>query len=366
MKNHKIRSYIKQVGIIGLSAFIFIGCNSTQLKSKQRTVDFLTNNEGKSIYIFDEDGPNQSNCDSDCLQRWTKVEGIITQSPDLKLIEGTEQLAYRKHPLYTFNNDEVPGDVKGDNFRNTWHLVYATNIIDDTQVAFSETSMKQTYLTDKDGRALYTFDKDKLGESSCYKGCENMWPVYYASRLTCVPFSLDKKDFSTIDRNQTKAVSGALRQTTYKGKPLYYYHKDLDKVGTTKGDWVGGVWDLIEINAYKSSEHATFRPPLPTKVSDVGLSDEAKAGRRLYYNPSFGSCFKCHGMDGQSKPPSIVGEPINNVISRFGDREIIKERLLDMKNNPNSGRDASMIAGAKALSDEQINQVSLFIATLKE
>ena len=366
MKKNEMIKYAQQIGIIGLGVFILIGCEATQLESKQRTVDFLTNSEGKSVYIFDKDEPNKSNCDTDCQKRWTKVEGIMTHSPDIKLIEGTEQLAYRKHPLYTFNKDEVPGDVKGDNFRTTWHLVYATNTIDDTQVAFSEKSMKQTYLTDKDGRALYTFDTDKLGESSCHKGCENIWPVYYAPILLSVPSPLDKKDFATIDRNQTKAFSGAFKQTTYKGKPLYYYYKDLDKVGSTKGDWVGGVWDLIEINAHKSSEKANPRPPLPKKVSDVGLSEEAQKGRKLFYNASFGSCFKCHGVDGQSMPPSIAGIPINNVIARFGDKNVIKKRLLDMKNNSNSGRDASMIAGAQALSDEQIEQVSLFIATLKK
>lgn len=366
IKKFKIINYMEQFGILSISVFILIGCDVTHLSSEQRTVNYLTNSEGNSLYIFDEDTSNKSNCEGGCLERWTRLGGIATQSPDLKLLEETEQLAYRKHPLYTFNKDEEVGDIKGDNFRNIWHLIYASHTIDDSQVTLSENSIKQTYLTDNKGRALYTFDKDKLGESSCYAGCENIWPVYHAHILLSVPSALDKKDFRTITRDKTKVVSGKYKQTTYKGKPLYYYYKDLDNEGSTKGDWVGGVWDLIEIDARKTSHHAEARPSLPVKIPDTGLSEEAKAGRALYYNPKRGSCFKCHGFDGQSKPPSVLGIPLDNVIARFGKQDVVKERLLDMKNNPNSGRDASMIIGAKALTDEEINQVSLFIATLKK
>jgi len=101
------------------AALLLIGCDANYLTSQQRTVDYLTTSKGESLYIFDEDELNQSNCDEDCQQRWTKyvLEPFLPEtSPDLtRLADG--QLAYRKHPLYTFNKDEKPGDTKGDNFR---------------------------------------------------------------------------------------------------------------------------------------------------------------------------------------------------------------------------------------------------------
>ena len=362
---NKIKT-IKNIGALGLAAFILIGCQGGDLKSKQRTVDYLTTSEGRSLYIFDEDELNKSNCDSDCQTRWTKYEGVVTHSDDLNTFDDTHQLAYRKHPLYTFNMDEKEGDVKGDNFKTTWHLIYAPNTIDDHQARLSKTSMKQTYLTDAYGRALYTFDKDKIGESSCYAGCENIWPAYYAPVVVSVPSELDKQDFGTIDRDREKVVSGVYRQTTYQGKPLYYFHKDLGQAHTSKGDWVGGLWDVVEINAHKTHEKAAPRFPVPDKISEEGLTEKQKSGRDLFYNPKRGSCFKCHGSDGNSQPPSKHGVPINNVITRFDDANVIKERLLDMKNNPNSGRDTSMIIGAKALTNKEIEEVSSFMATLEE
>ena len=356
--------------LLSSAALLLIGCDADYLTSEQRTVDYLTTAQGESLYIFDEDELNKSHCDEECQKRWTKYvdkSKVLENSPDLTRLEDG-QVTYRKHPLYTFNKDEKPGDTKGDNFHNVWHLIYAPNTLrSNSGIGHrAPSSMKQRYLTDKDGRALYTFDKDNDGDSHCYAGCENIWPVYYGKVIYSVPSSFNKSDFGTINRDKKRAVSGHYLQTTYKGHPLYYFYKDLNQTHSTKGDWVGGLWDLIELDAHKTLDKSDALPDLPEKVSDTNLSTEAKLGRELFYNPKRGSCFKCHGNTGQSQPPSIKGVPINNIISRFGDKEIIEERLLDMKYNPNSGRDPSMIKGAKALSDEEIENVSAFIAILKK
>lgn len=363
---------MNKLSILPLAAFFLIGCDATIVKSEQRTANFLTTSEGRTLYTFDKDELNKSNCDTECLTRWTKYTGTTTSSPDLTLIgenNSTQQLAYRKHPLYTFNADDDVEGIEGDNFNTTWHLVYAENNIVDTQVKFSDKVMKQTYLTDKEGRALYTFDKDTEGVSNCYAGCENMWPVFNAPVLLSVPSQLDKKDFGIIERTAAKIGAGAAEETTYKGQALYFYFKDLDQEEATTGDWVGGVWHLVEIDATPAdaTDEAEERRPRPVQKSGLGLSEKAQEGRALYYNPSFGFCFKCHGVDGNAQPPSFEGLPIDNILTRFSERpEVIKERLLDMHDeNTNTGKDSSMVIGARALSLEQIDNVSLFIATLK-
>jgi len=259
-----------KLGLLSLATLTMIGCgdtyssndndynaddntniNTQSLKSLNRTVSFLTDTDGMSLYIFDKDSANKSNCNADCQKIWPLFEGANTTSENIKVVEGTDQLAYRKHPLYYFANDKVVGDVNGDNVKNVWHLVYAPSGSNDTQTELSATTMTQTYLTDKDGRTLYTFDKDSDGLSTCYGTCEDTWPIYYAKDIASVPAGLNKSDFSTIYRDAERAKEGVLFQTTYKGQPLYYFTPDAKKSGSTKGDWVKGLWDVVELSATK-------------------------------------------------------------------------------------------------------------------
>jgi predicted lipoprotein with Yx(FWY)xxD motif len=37
--------------------------------------------------------------------------------------DGTKQWMASNKPLYTYIQDKKPGEVKGDNFHNVWHVV---------------------------------------------------------------------------------------------------------------------------------------------------------------------------------------------------------------------------------------------------
>ena len=37
--------------------------------------------------------------------------------------DGQQQWLYDGRPLYTYVHDKVPGDIKGDNVGNVWHVV---------------------------------------------------------------------------------------------------------------------------------------------------------------------------------------------------------------------------------------------------
>ena len=97
-----------------------------------------------------------------------------------------------------------------------------------------------TFLMDKSGMTLYTFDKDTKNISNCYNGCLAKWPPFYgdASELN-LPANVSKEDFGTIIRK-----NGA-KQTTYKSQPLYYFFKDT-QAHEKKGDGVKGVWHIIK------------------------------------------------------------------------------------------------------------------------
>lgn len=253
-----------------------------QLKASNRNAKYLTDTDGMSLYTFDNDTLNKSNClVGACQDTWPLFVGVDNNDSDIKAVPESEgHLAYRKHPLYYFANDIEVGDVNGNNINEVWHLVHAQTAPADTQVKLSETNIKQTFLTNKDQRALYTFDKDEKGVSNCYdstptsgEGCESTWPVFYRADLGTLPTGTSEADFGVIDRNTTRAKEGEpTQQVTYKGSPLYYFTPDNKEALSTKGDWVQGVWHLAEI----SSEGIPAVPePKTEKITfdNVGASD---------------------------------------------------------------------------------------------
>lgn len=351
-----------KIGLLSLVTLALIGCGdnyssndnsadtNNNLKSLDRSVNFLTDTDGMSLYTFDKDTLNKSNCDAECQKIWPLFQGANTTSSDIKVLDGTDHLAYRKHPLYYFVNDNAVGDVNGDNVKNVWHLVYAAKSLTDSQTKYSAETMTQTYLTDKDGRALYTFDKDTKGVSNCYGECEEIWPVYHISNVQGVPTGLTVSDFTTIFRDANQSKTGILEQTAYKGKPLYYFTPDAKQSGETKGDWVKGVWHVVEISSVKTSA---------VKASPY-TAEAVEKGKAIFTNPS--KCSRCHGVDGQTKPLGV-----DNIIARYGDAKLITQKLKDMRDNGNpSNRDDAMVTVAKGLSDEAIINLSAFVATLKK
>jgi predicted lipoprotein with Yx(FWY)xxD motif len=82
------------------------------------------------------------------------------------------------------------------------------------------------------GMTLYTFDKDpaNAGKSACTGPCATYWPPYKASATdhATAPYSVVTRDDGDL-------------QWAYKGKPLYFYSKDMAK-GDRKGDGFKDVW----------------------------------------------------------------------------------------------------------------------------
>lgn len=89
----------------------------------------LTDPAGRTLYTFDKDQPNQSQCAGGCLQAWPAyVGGADGQSPALQGLSrfeqnGTQQWAWNGRPLYYFAGDAKPGDRNGDGKGGVWHIV---------------------------------------------------------------------------------------------------------------------------------------------------------------------------------------------------------------------------------------------------
>jgi predicted lipoprotein with Yx(FWY)xxD motif len=101
------------------------------------------------------------------------------------------------------------------------------------------------HLVDKDGKTLYYFANDVNGASSCTGGCLNNWQVFYAdSTATTFTDGLLASDFKTATN------AAGVKQTTYKGWPLYYYAPSgvAEAARQTTGEGVGNVWFVAKPN----------------------------------------------------------------------------------------------------------------------
>ncbi len=91
---------------------------------------YLSDPEGKTLYVFDKDSKGVSNCHGVCAQLWPPfVDGSRTIPPlpkNISLIkrsDGFMQYAWKGRPLYYYSRDTKPGDIKGDGIGNLWHII---------------------------------------------------------------------------------------------------------------------------------------------------------------------------------------------------------------------------------------------------
>ncbi len=101
------------------------------------------------------------------------------------------------------------------------------------------------HLVDKDGKTLYYFANDVNGASSCTGGCLTNWQVFNAdSTTTTFTDGLLASDFKNI------TTAAGVKQTAYKGWPLYYYAPAgvAEAAGQTTGEGVGNVWFVAKPN----------------------------------------------------------------------------------------------------------------------
>jgi predicted lipoprotein with Yx(FWY)xxD motif len=83
---------------------------------------------GMTLYTYDKDTQATSTCYGDCAEYWPPfLAGPGAKEADfLTLVprnDGTKQWAANGKPLYTFVKDVRPGEVRGDNYNNVWHVV---------------------------------------------------------------------------------------------------------------------------------------------------------------------------------------------------------------------------------------------------
>jgi predicted lipoprotein with Yx(FWY)xxD motif len=112
-------------------------------------------------------------------------------------------------------------------------------VVDPVLVKLANSATLGSYLTDKDGNALYYFSNDADGANNCTGGCITAWPIFNVAGLTAEQLGTG---LAFGDFNAISTPNG--NQLTYKGWPLYYYAPSgvREKPGQTTGEAIGGVW----------------------------------------------------------------------------------------------------------------------------
>ena len=87
----------------------------------------LTDAKGMTLYTFDKDAKDTSNCYDECAQKWPPLTAAADTAADGKYTQvarkdGSKQWAYDGRPLYLWQNDKKPGDVTGDGVGGIWHV----------------------------------------------------------------------------------------------------------------------------------------------------------------------------------------------------------------------------------------------------
>jgi predicted lipoprotein with Yx(FWY)xxD motif len=95
-------------------------------------VTVLTNAKGFTLYSFAPDTATKSACNGACATAWppqTASGAVKSPYTTIKRSDGTTQLVFNGHPLYTFTGDTAPGTASGNGvnaFGGLWHEVPAS------------------------------------------------------------------------------------------------------------------------------------------------------------------------------------------------------------------------------------------------
>ena len=98
----------------------------------------LVDAQGRTLYLFEADKGTKSACDGACASIWPPLvtKGKPTAGPGLtasalgttKRADGTSELTYNGHPLYTYAGDTAAGQTSGqglDDYGAEWYVLSA-------------------------------------------------------------------------------------------------------------------------------------------------------------------------------------------------------------------------------------------------
>lgn len=225
----------------------------------------LVNDNEYSVYTWDGDDLNTSNCVAECLDDWTPVRApeITAGSGEWTIIKhpsGINQQAFRGKPLYTYNKDTRTRSFAGSDVPG-WHNVYTQRAVTPPdEFTVQDAAFGGQVLADSRGKSIYIYScrDDSIAQLACdhpdasqeYRMaicgdgdpqvCLETFPYVIAEAGATSDSSL--WSVMVIDpmtgRRASEDQEGSLRVWAYRERPIYTYSGDKEP-GVTEADAFG-------------------------------------------------------------------------------------------------------------------------------
>lgn len=255
----------------------------------------LNDKDQFTLYTFDNDEANTSNCNDACAVAWppfiaSDEEAASGAFSKIARGDGNMQWAYNDKPLYFFASDTEKGEMNGDGVGGVWHIVEPEPVVElvTTSMLSLDSTLGQSItvsgeanilVTDANGDSqvtvldktdfqLYTFDNDGVEASNCTSdGCKQAWPALIASDgdVASAPFSIFERD----DGHMQWAING---------QPLYFFSSDT-ATEQSNGEGIGDVWWVARPAPLRVFEHDTKGSMLV--ANDLVLASQGKTAEQL-------------------------------------------------------------------------------------
>lgn len=212
----------------------------------------LIDDNGDSLYAWQGDEPNQSNCYDACEETWTPSLAPATAlaQNDWAVIErsaGRNQWTYRGQPLYTYAPDHRARSLRGSDVAG-WTNVYTQRALPPPAEFTVQDSRVGQVLADANGQTIYVYHcaDDAIDQLSCDhpdkpqvyrmalcgagdpKRCLETFPYVSASadaQSVSDLWSVMHVD-SMTGRHAAADQENALAVWAYRGRPVYTYGED--------------------------------------------------------------------------------------------------------------------------------------------
>jgi predicted lipoprotein with Yx(FWY)xxD motif len=233
--------------------------------AQSSTGRLIVNRHGYSVYSWDGDESNKSNCHDDCLTYWTPVpapENVKERGgwTTFERSPGIKQWAYRGKPLYTYNYDPDERSFMGADVPG-WQNVYTQREpAPPEEFTVQDADFGGQVLADSRGKTIYLYScvEDTFAQLACNnpgttqayrlaicgdgdaERCRETFP--YVLAQTGASAASPLWTVMAIDpdtgRNAAAGQTDALHVWAYQGRPVYTYAGDPGP-GILNGQGIG-------------------------------------------------------------------------------------------------------------------------------
>ncbi len=316
---------------------------------------YLTDENGRTLYVFLKDSPDASNCSGNCQTLWPPL--LTSDTPkagpgvDASLI-GTANLSggekivtYDHRPLYYASTDQKVGQKTGEAIANVWFVVSpagapisATGTMAGTPAAtqaagqatpssgsatatpaptaaatlppVNEPSLAVTndktlgnILTANNGMTLYVYTADTADTSNCSAGCQKVWNPLLTNGKPALGTGVTASMIGTA-----KLANGSM-VVTYNHLPLYTFIGDT-AAGMTSGQGFDNVWFAVSPDGKMVGKVTEVTISVATNFL-LGSYLVGQGGQAMYvYSSDTTDTSTCTGACAANWPPVItLGKP---------------------------------------------------------